>query len=467
MRASVACVVLWACGEAPPCPSLPAAHPIRLGAAETHTIQALPGWTATASVTGPFAWDPDEFALHWKGEGYGEGALTLVHRDPSSACPEGRVTHSVRASSFSEARLRWVDTHLDKEVPARTGIGFELHLRNEGWTGTWVPPARWTGRGARVDGGQATWVPPLSNVVLFLDLVAEGGPFEGRLEWDGVLPGLDWEGQGIEPRLVASDRLDFGVLLVGAFDRRSVALRAENVPVDIVHVEGPAVGPFHWSAPTRVEEHAELSVRFAPAEVGDWSERLRIWWRGRDRIEVHEVLLEAKARSCEALCQLPEATTSCVGGCRIESCHPGWWDANGQASDGCECRDVEDPSDDCARARPLPEIRDDQARIMVEGILAGPADVDVLRVIAADGSNIFGDSFDVRLALFSESPLELCVRRAPGRWPRGTCPGSDWSCGPRHRFEGRHFQDDTQTLWLRIRSTTQSCAPYQVELSNG
>jgi len=469
MRASAVVLVLLAgCGSALPCPGPPSSEPLLLGPEEhRQAIEVPPGWTVTASVTGPFVWRADELALLWSTDGYAEGRLRLRFSDPEGRCPSVSTDRVIKASAFEGPRLRWLSTPLPEELPADTAVGLELRVRNEGWTGRWLPEVEWRGTGAEARAEGPTWVPPLTTGVQRVSVVAEGGPFSGRLVWEPLGLERSWSGEGITPRLMAQEAIDFGEVLVGDLRRARVPLRTLNAPVELVHVEGPRDGPFAWSAPASVDGEGELSVRFAPTRVGDWSERLQIWWRARERIEVHELRVSGQGRSCDAICRIPGAIATCGGGCRIERCHPGLFDANLRPEDGCECADPEDPAGECARAARLSEIRDDGARISRGGVLAGGQDRDLWRLIAADGSHLFREHFDLRLRLEADPGVELCVRRASGRWPLGSCATSPLVCGPNHRFQGRFLNDDTQTVWLHLKNTAATCAPYRIHVSNG
>jgi len=49
--------------------------------------------------------------------------------------------------------------------------------------------------------------------------------------------------------------------------------------------------------------------------------------------------------TCGRVCNLPNATASCLsGGCAIAACNPGWADCNGLASDGCEVNVLTSPN---------------------------------------------------------------------------------------------------------------------------
>lgn len=469
MRAAgLSLLVFAACGSEAPCPPLPSGEPLQLGPErEPRRIEVPQGWTVTASVSGPFAWRADTAELLWASDGYAEGRLRLRFTDPTGRCPATAAERAIQASTFERPRLKWIDSSFPDELPAGTAVGVELRIRNEGWTGRWLPAAQWQGTGAALRTEGPTWVPPLGLATQRVSLVAEGGAFAGRLGWEDLGLERSWRGEGLVPRLTARGNLDFGEVLVGDLLRETVVLQSLNEPVEIVHIEGPWEGPFEWSAPTFVDGTGELSVRFAPDRPGAWSERLQVWWRGRERIEVHELRVSGCGKSCDELCHIPGAKASCGGGCRIERCEDGLFDANLRLDDGCECADGVDPPGDCARATKLEEIRDDGSRVSADGILAGSSDRDVFRLIAADGSNLFREHFDLRVEVEADPGVELCVRRARGRWPLGSCAPAELECGPRHRFEGRFLRDDTQTLWLHLRNRAPSCAAYRVRVSNG
>lgn len=270
-----------------------------------------------------------------------------------------------------------------------------------------------------------------------------------------------------ELRLSAGE-VSFEGALVGWPEEAVVELWPTRGRVELLGVEGDGAGAFAWSAlPSVLTAPSALDIRFHPPSPGAYDGELRVWWQSARGPEVTRLRLYGEAFTCAARCALPHAKAACTPECAVASCDLGWTDANGAPLDGCECADPGDISKTCAEASLLPDVPDAGAVEWFEGVLAGPEDVDFVRVFAPDGGNLFSDSFDLRVGASGASVLEICAASAPGRFTTGTCPDLTWSCGRSWRWQGRHFRDDARTVWVRVRGTSRTCTGYRVQVRNG
>ncbi len=189
-----------------------------------------------------------------------------------------------------------------------------------------------------------------------------------------------------------------------------------------------------------------------------------------------EVELKAKAGSCQEGCSIANGTPSCAAGrCEVGACNAGYFDTDGEAATGCECREIgTDPGSFCADARYVGVLNDnDGDQASVTGVLPTGNDVDVIRFFAEDGFALFSESFDVKVRLASNDPsIRLCVYRYPTGTHENECYWVNESCpvDRNYRQAGTNVSGDDADFVVKVfrdPNAAPTCASYTVFMSNG
>lgn len=191
--------------------------------------------------------------------------------------------------------------------------------------------------------------------------------------------------------------------------------------------------------------------------------------------QIVEVPLSASGVSCMSGCMVANATPSCMNGqCGIASCNMGYYNTDGMASNGCECREIgPDPSAFCSMGVYKGVLRDTaRATAQHQGMLPEDGDVDWIRFYAEDANNVFSDDFDVRITLASADPtIEMCVYRHRTGSHDTSCYNENESCGSRsYRRNGSLGTDDGADFDIKIfrrPNAAPTCVTYTVNMSNG
>lgn len=189
-----------------------------------------------------------------------------------------------------------------------------------------------------------------------------------------------------------------------------------------------------------------------------------------------EVPINSSGTSCEAGCPIANGAPSCTGGtCEVGTCEPDWFDADGDPSTGCECRETpNEPGAFCADGLFVGTLVDEDGDDAVySGVLAASDDVDVIRFFGKDeGFDVFGDAYSVRVRLESSDPgVQMCVyRKNTGDhlnecyWDNENCPGNR----AYHR-DGDAFDGDSADYIVKVfrdPNAASACTPYTVFMSN-
>ncbi|MBI4820394.1 MAG: choice-of-anchor D domain-containing protein [Deltaproteobacteria bacterium] len=188
-----------------------------------------------------------------------------------------------------------------------------------------------------------------------------------------------------------------------------------------------------------------------------------------------EVTLHAAGASCDAGCPIANGTPSCAGGvCSVGECNLGFYDADGQASTGCECAEVgNDPGAFCNESIFVGALSDEGDRAQFTGVAPTSEDIDLIRFFGRDDSQLFSDDYDVEITLQSSDPgIRMCIyRHGTGDHDNNcyfdgeTCPGNrafheDGSTGP----------DDSTDYVIKVfrdPGSPGSCTTYTVFMKNG
>jgi hypothetical protein len=188
---------------------------------------------------------------------------------------------------------------------------------------------------------------------------------------------------------------------------------------------------------------------------------------------VLEVPLQATGASCAAGCPLANATPSCAGGaCAVDACDPGWYDTDGVAGNGCECRDPNgDPPGFCGSGVDEGALPDTGASATHTGVLPSPGDVDWLRFFAEDLSQLFSEGWHVQVRLASSDPtLRMCVYRHDTPAPTSACFETNEVCTRTFSRVGTWGTDDGAEFYVKVfraPGAAPTCVPYTVTVSNG
>lgn len=189
-----------------------------------------------------------------------------------------------------------------------------------------------------------------------------------------------------------------------------------------------------------------------------------------------ELNLTARGASCEEGCPITNGTPTCLGGaCAIDSCNPGWYDTDQDASTGCECAEIgTDPGDFCASSHWAGNLVDDGDAATVSGIISEESDVDLITFFAIDEGGVgqlFGDDFDVRVRLESGDPtIEMCVYRHNTAQHETSCLMQNEDCGRNFRRDGSYGSNDNGDYIVKIfrrPGEAPICTQYTVFIRNG
>jgi hypothetical protein len=280
---------------------------------------------------------------------------------------------------------------------------------------------------------------------------------------------------------VSPTTVAFGTLPLGAVAARSVELRNTGygpVVVRSLGLMGGSASVFSLRslpalpATLQRDQRVALEVQFLAEGAAPFSASLAVE-TDLPGEPTREVPVRGTGASCQAACPLPHATASCAsGGCRVGACDPGWYDADGVAGDGCECRERgTDPPGFCGSAADLGTLADSGASASFTGLLATPGDVDWLRFFGEDQDQLFSDAYRVQVQLTSADPsVQLCVYRFDTSAATSACFEVNEACGRSFSRAGSWGRDDGAEYYLRVSrapGAAPTCTPYTVAASNG
>lgn len=287
-----------------------------------------------------------------------------------------------------------------------------------------------------------------------------------------------------EPRLTVSPAsIDFGTVPVGWVVTRPVELRNTGYGAltvkNITLVGGssslftlrsipplPAVLEAGQRVALDVEFRAETSATFGGALSVESDDPAGSF---------AEVALAAAGGTCEASCPISNGTASCTSGaCAVGSCNSGWFDADLQASTGCECQEVgTDPGEFCTSSHYVGTLSDSGSRSQFTGIIPTEGDVDLIRFYAQDKSQMLSDDFDVRINLSSSDPgIRLCIYRHRADNHDVDCYFTDENCPSTrtYRKDGSTGSEDGADFLIKVfrqPGSAPTCTSYTVFMSNG
>jgi hypothetical protein len=174
-------------------------------------------------------------------------------------------------------------------------------------------------------------------------------------------------------------------------------------------------------------------------------------------------------------CPIVNGTASCsTGSCQIGMCNPGFYDTDGRASTGCECKEISatDPGQFCQDKNFLGTFDDTGTGTQFTGIIPLAGDIDLIAFTGNDQTQLFSDDYDVKVLLSSNDPgIRMCVYRNPGSNLPGQCFFSDEVCPAdrSYRDGNKGIGDDTSDYIVKIYRDPQSaptCTPYTLFVSN-
>jgi len=188
-----------------------------------------------------------------------------------------------------------------------------------------------------------------------------------------------------------------------------------------------------------------------------------------------EASLRAHVGTCAASCPITNGTASCsTGMCGIGMCNAGWYDTDGQASSGCECREVSgmDPGEFCMNKNHLGNFDDEGSGTQYTGLIALANDVDLVSFTGEDKTQFLSDDYDVKIRLDSADPgIRMCIYRNNGRNLPGNCFFSGEVCPSNryYRHDGSLGPDDGSDYIVKVFRDPQvppSCTTYTLFVSN-
>lgn len=426
-----------------------------------------------------------------KSEQYLHTTLTLAATSPEV----DPVTVELEGTSVSSPRFALEpDDVIDfGEVPRRQSKVLTPVVVNQGGHDLYLTGMTLTDGSGNLsvqlpDGGAVGVLPPLGRMPLTVLLAAsDAGVVNGSLRFALNETGrpevtIPITGTVTEPRLQATpSSLDWGTVPQGwavtkPLELRNVGYGALTVK-NIIPVTGSSTLFTLKNVPTLPfvldrNQRVALEVEFR-AQTG-------ATFAGSVSVETNdpvtpfaEVPLTAVAGTCAAGCPIANGTPTCqAGACAIGSCNASWFDVDGQAANGCECKEPgSDPGSICSAALNKGNFKDGDGRHdNVTGIVPTADDVDLIRFHAEDAFQAFSDAYSVNVSLSTTDPgISMCVYRYDTGTAQTDCYYSNESCGRSFHKGGGIGGDDADYVIKIFRTTgsTLTCTPYTVFFSNG
>ena len=447
-----------------------------------------------ASVEFPITWSPTS-------EGYLNSTLEVQVGTPG--VEPGYV--NVEGTSLREPLAAFVegDTIDFGEVQKGKSRTVPLTLVNQGGANLAVSAVGITdpsgnvrltfadGGAVPLDGGALPSIPPLGKVPMLLKLDGlTAGDVAAKVTFDVNVAAqpkreLNVLGTVTEPK-ISSDptSIDFGLIPLGWVKTQSVELRnigyGKLTIKNITFVAGTSnLFSFVGKPATPVEIKRNGRVAFDVQFQG----QTQASFAGSISVETDdpatpffEIPLAAEVGSCAAGCPITNGTPSCTtGSCQVGTCNPGWYDTDKQASSGCECQEIgTDPGQFCADSTYIGVLKDnDHPHRTFTGKLAVDGDIDLVRFYAEDAFALFDENFHVRVSLSSSDPgINFCIYRTKSGSHQSDCFYNEESC-PGNRYydkDGSGGGEDGADFIIKVQrnaSTTATCTPYTLFISNG
>ncbi|MBK7860469.1 MAG: choice-of-anchor D domain-containing protein [Archangiaceae bacterium] len=348
------------------------------------------------------------------------------------------------------------------------------------------------------DAGMPVVLRPLQR--LPLSVLVDGqdaGEVDAKISFttnDPATPVYDWRVRGTvtEPKAqVSPATVNFGNRLadggIGNVPVGWVITRPVEVtnvgfgPLTVKNISLVAGGStqFSVSAPTLpavLERNGRLGVevQFTGATVATFDADLSV--ETDDAAKFSYAHLHAGVGMCGATtCPIANGTSSCTTGtCQIGTCNAGYYDTDGLAASGCECKEVSgnDPGPFCADKNHLGNFSDSGSGTQYTGLIALQSDVDLITFTGEDNTQFLSDDYDVKVRLDSADPgIRMCVYRNDGRNLPGSCFFSNESCPSNRSYRDNDtgIGDDSSDYIVKVFRDPQSaptCTPYTLFISN-
>jgi hypothetical protein len=295
--------------------------------------------------------------------------------------------------------------------------------------------------------------------------------------------------QGIDPRLVVSPSMvDYGPVVQG-WMRGPTAVEARNDGFGPLQIQRVYLAP--GSSPEiqlsnvpglpitlNGGNRQEFDLSYTSATLSMVRATLVI--ESDDPGNAHvEVPITAQGVTCADGCPMAHAIPTCTSGtCQIAMCDSGYYDTDGNASTGCECKiETPEPSNLCAGAMYKGSFTDDpSSSIDVGGQLHSKDDVDWFNFYAVDTGGIsqtFSDAYKVQITLTGPPGYKMCVFRVKRTPHSDVCPNEasspctgTTSYGP---DSGSPGPDDSSDYFVKVYTDQDQnlCGNYTIHFSNG
>lgn len=342
-----------------------------------------------------------------------------------------------------------------------------------------------------IDGGASLVMAPLARFPVAVTLNGgTAGDVDATVTFLTNEPGsgahaLHLKGTVTEPRVTASPTMiDFGTVPMGWVVNATIELRNTGFGAltiknlgfvagssNVFTLVGKPALPLSLKRDQRVAFDVQLSAATATTFGGFVS------IESDDPITPFtEVALTAKVGTCAAGCPIANGTPSCTSGsCKVGTCNVGYYDTDSAAANGCECKEVgTDPGEFCVDATYMGGLKDnDHAATNFTGLVPSPDDVDLIRFFGEDASALFTENFKVKVRLSSSDPgIAMCVYRADTSSHQSDCFFTNEVCPSNGYYEkgGSYGPDDSADFTVKVfrtASSTPTCSPYTVFMSNG
>jgi hypothetical protein len=172
------------------------------------------------------------------------------------------------------------------------------------------------------------------------------------------------------------------------------------------------------------------------------------------------------------------ATPRCdTGACTIQACESGYYDTDGLASTGCECKiESPEPSSFCAEATYLGQLDDGDGghQFVVQGQLHRPDDADWYDFYGNDQTQFGSDKYGVRITLASPAGrgYQMCVFKMKRSPHSDVCPpeaGQACTGVTSYTDLDNTWGDDSSDYFIKVYLTEPqtSCATYTLTMRNG
>lgn len=344
---------------------------------------------------------------------------------------------------------------------------------------------------AGADAGTPFLIPPLARVPMTLTLKGTTpGDVMAQVNFLTNEPGsgnktLLVKGTVTEPKLTATPAsIDFGTVPMGWVLKRTIELKntgfgtltiknlgfVAGSSINYTIIGKPAL-PLALKRDARIAFDVELTAASASSFGGFVSIE-----SDDPMTPFAEVPLTATVGTCAAGCPIANGTPNCMSGsCKVGTCNVGYFDTDSAAANGCECKEVgTDPGAFCMDSLYVGSLKDtDKAQTNHTGIVPLKDDIDLIRFYGDDATQFFEDDYRVKVRLSSTDPgITMCVYRNNTGSHQADCFYTNEACPTNGYYEkDGSFGDSDEADYIvkvfRVASSTPTCTPYTVFMSNG